>query len=340
VRIAFVSGSQDTSDALGRCLKFASGHELIWAAFGVEEAARRCALDRPDLVIVDAKLPGACCVEATRLIRRDFPCPVLILGGEGGRSLSKIFEAMSAGAMDVINIPWEGPRGEEKFLAKLSMVASLIGAANLTSPPPPAPPPPVPDEIPFLIALGASTGGPQALASVLGALPASLNAAVVVIQHVDKYFAPGFSRWLGERSSLPVSTAEPGERPARGRVAVASTDDHLILSENGTLRYTPEPEDYPYRPSVDVFFKSLASHWPKPGAAALLTGMGKDGAAGLLALRQKGWHTIAQDKETSMVYSMPKAAADLKAARDILPIGGIAHSLAAAAMRQGTQEPS
>jgi two-component system, chemotaxis family, response regulator WspF len=116
-----------------------------------------------------------------------------------------------------------------------------------------------------------------------------------------------------------------GDRPLEvGKVSIAGTNDHLVLQSNLTLKYTKEPLDYPYRPSVDTFFNSVAQHWPGQGVAVLLTGMGKDGAKGLKTLRSIGWHTIAQDRETSVVYGMPKAAAELNAAVQILPLEAIA----------------
>ncbi len=101
---------------------------------------------------------------------------------------------------------------------------------------------------------------------------------------------------------------------------MAGSDDHLTLGPDRRFAYTAEPRDYPYRPSVGVFFASLAAHWPGPGVAALLTGMGNDGARGLAELKALGWHTVAQDRATSVVYGMPKAAAELNAAAEVLPL--------------------
>jgi two-component system response regulator WspF len=178
-----------------------------------------------------------------------------------------------------------------------------------------------------LIAIGSSTGGPKALAAVLSRLPANFNAAIVVVQHVDAQFAPGLVDWLNHQVSLPVRVATVGDRPTKGTVLVASTNDHLHLRADLTLGYIKEPIDYPYRPSVDVFFKSVAQHWNRKGTAVLLTGMGRDGAEGLNTLRFQGWHTIAQDKDSCVVYGMPKAAAELNAAIEILNPEAIAQSL-------------
>jgi two-component system response regulator WspF len=145
----------------------------------------------------------------------------------------------------------------------------------------------------------------------------------VIVQHVDAQFAPGLVDWLNEQTALPVELAMAGCPVEGGKVLVAGTNDHLVLQSNLTLTYTEEPRDYPYRPSVDVFFSSIADCWPGKGIGVLLTGMGRDGAQGLMSLRSASWHTIAQDRATSVVYGMPKAAAELGAAVQILPIQAI-----------------
>jgi two-component system response regulator WspF len=173
------------------------------------------------------------------------------------------------------------------------------------------------------VALGASTGGPEALARILQALPASLPAGVVIIQHIAADFAQGLAIWLQGYSCLPVRLAQTGDELRTGEVLLAGTDDHLTLRGDCRLAYTADPVDYPYRPSVDVFFHSLAVSWPRPGIAVLLTGMGNDGARGLLHLRQFGWHTITQDQASCVVYGMPKAAAELRAACQVLSLAQI-----------------
>jgi len=150
---------------------------------------------------------------------------------------------------------------------------------------------------------------------------------VVIVQHVDQLFAGGLASWLGDQTSLEVILINEGMRPSGGKVFVAGTNDHLVIGQDLAFHYTPEPKNDPYRPSVNVFFQSLYKYWLRLDCAVLLTGMGSDGANGLLALRKAGWHTIAQDKNTSIVYGMPKAAKDINAAAEILPIENIADSI-------------
>jgi chemotaxis response regulator CheB len=178
-----------------------------------------------------------------------------------------------------------------------------------------------------LIAIGASAGGPAVLSMILRGLPKEFPAAIVVVQHVGEQFAPGMAGWLAQDSALPVRVAEEGDQPRVGCVLIAGTSDHLTMKTADRLGYTADPSDYAYRPSVDVFFRSVGRLWPGDVVGVLLTGMGRDGALGLKALRDGGHYTIAQDEATCAVYGMPKAAAALNAAVDILPADRIGPKL-------------
>jgi two-component system response regulator WspF len=165
------------------------------------------------------------------------------------------------------------------------------------------------------------------LATLLAGLAKGFPAAIVIVQHVDEKFVAGLAEWLGQHTELPVRLALEGEEPPLGEVLIAGTRDHMVLGGSGRLGYTPRPRDYPYCPSVDVFFESVAKNWRGDVAGVLLTGMGRDGAKGLKTLRNCGHYTIAQDQSSSAVYGMPKAAAALDAAVDILPLKRIAAAL-------------
>jgi chemotaxis response regulator CheB len=177
-----------------------------------------------------------------------------------------------------------------------------------------------------VVAIGASTGGPQALAEILSRLPAHFPAIVLVVQHVDEQFTPGLAAWLQHHSKIPVSIARHGQLLSPDGVWLAGTKDNLIY-QNGAALYRAAPEDAVHSPSIDALFFSLAQPHSAPRVGVLLTGMGRDGAAGLLAMRKSGAHTIAQDAATSVVYGMPKAAAELDAAAEILPLAAIAPRL-------------
>jgi chemotaxis response regulator CheB len=220
--------------------------------------------------------------------------------------------------------------------AKLRTAGRLLGqssSANL----PASSPDGTPSPLPPLVAIGASTGGPQAILTVLSALPKPFPGAVVIVQHVDGEFSAGLASWLADTSGMRVELARPGSVPTAGMALLAGTEEHLVMAAGGSLRYTPTPRELPYRPSVDVLFGSLVQHWKAPGVATLLTGMGRDGAQGLLKLRQAGWLTIAQDEASSIVYGMPKAAALLGAAARVLALVDVAPEITNFVTRRGGQ---
>lgn len=181
--------------------------------------------------------------------------------------------------------------------------------------------------LPPLVVIGASAGGPKALATILSQLPRDFGAAIAIAQHIDAQFTPGLANWLNQQTPLTVELAKVGASPEVGKVLIAGRNDHLLLNSHLTFSYSQYPQDNPYRPSVNALFTSVANHWPSPAIAVLLTGMGTDGAAGLKCLRSAGWHTIAQDQQSCTVYGMPKAAVELGAAVEILPLGAIAPTL-------------
>lgn len=325
MRIAIVNDMPIAVEALRRVLATIPEYEIAWIADDGDCAVTKCAADTPDLILMDLLMPVMDGVEATRQIMAKSPCPILVVTSAVSDRTSQVFEAMGYGALDAINTPVvvDGNISGDAVLAKIATIAKLTGKSAPRNPKSKF----HSKSLPPLLAIGSSTGGPQALATLLSGLPKNFSAAVVIIQHVDAQFASGLAEWLSNHSPLPVRLAVAGEQIQPGKVLIAATNDHLVLQPSLALKYTNEPRDFPYRPSVDVFFKSVAQHWSGKGVGVLLTGMGRDGGKGLLALRSVGWHTIAQDQATSVVYGMPKAAADLKAAVEILPINAIASTL-------------
>jgi two-component system response regulator WspF len=178
-----------------------------------------------------------------------------------------------------------------------------------------------------LVVIGASAGGPAALATILGALPPDFSAAIVVVQHIDSQFVSSMASWLAAKSRVRVRIALSNDQPQNGTALIAATDQHLVFVNSDTLGYTSEPQDCHYRPSIDVFFDSVARHWKGKTVAVLLTGMGRDGAKSLKILRDVGALTIAQDSKSCVVYGMPKAAAELGAAVEIVSLDMIAPTL-------------
>ena len=320
MRVAIVNDVAMAVEVLRRVVS-AGGHEIAWIALDGAEAVEKCEADTPDLILMDLLMPVMDGVKATATIMKRCPCAILVVTATVSGNAAKVFDAMGYGALDATGTPVLGPGGSlagaEPLLEKMATIGRLLGKAGAR--------PRVPSGAvaPRLVAIGASTGGPKALAQVLSALPRRLDYSVVVVQHVDLKFAPGLAEWLSEYSGLHVAIAEEGLPVEPGTAFLAATNDHLVLGEDRTFHYTVAPRDLVYRPSVDVFFASIREFWRDPGVAVLLTGMGRDGAAGLLDLRTAGWHTIAQDERTSVVYGMPRAAAEIGATNQILPLDEI-----------------
>jgi len=329
VKIGIVNDSPIALEALRRVLALRPDHQVIWAARDGAQAVALCERETPDLVLMDLLMPGTDGVEATRQIMAATPCAILVVTSSVGAHAARVFDAMGHGAIDAVDTPVLGlgdlQESAAAFLHKIDTLLKLLGtrlpnvdtfsdSGTITRPE-------------RLVVIGASAGGPAALTAVLSGLPKNFPAAVVIVQHVDERFALGLADWLSRECALPVRVARQGDRPATGSVLLAGTNDHLRFISPERIGYTPEPLEQSYRPSVDVFFDSVGAHWTGEAVGVLLTGMGRDGAQGLKTLRDHGHYTIAQDQATSTVYGMPKAAASLGAAVDVLPLERIAQRL-------------
>lgn len=323
MRVAVVNDVKLAVELLSRVLK-SDDHEVAWVAYDGLEAVEKCRQDQPDLILMDLVMPNMDGVATTRQIMAESPCPILIVTASVDRMSDRVFTALAAGAMDAVDTPALGisgsQGGRDALCRKINQIARLVGKGNGKAHKVQAAKRDTPKKWHPLIAIGASSGGPGALATLLGGLKPDLQAGVVIIQHIDPGFTQELVNWLDKQTELPVSLARSGQRIETGKVVVADTVGHLIVASTGVLAYTQSPEGLLYRPSVDVFFESAANHWAGTIQGVLLTGMGADGARGLLGLKKLGHKTVVQDKETSPIFGMPRAAIEMGAAQFILPI--------------------
>ena len=334
MRVGIVNDAALAVDAVRRAVLSSGEHKLAWIAYDGAQAVRLCARDTPDLILMDLRMPRMDGVEATHQIMERTPCPILVVTANVNESASKVFAAMGAGALDAVNTPiGECPgadKGTKVLLAKMDKIRRQVGAESrqrsqarsgeIAGSPG--------QDVAGLVVIGASAGGPAALATVLGQLPGDFPAGVVIVQHVDPQFAQGLVTWLDHQTDLEVRVAKEGDRPLPGVALLAGKDQHLILTGSRRLAYTVHPSETTYRPSIDVLFRSVERNWQGEVVGVLLTGMGRDGAEGLQLLREAGFHTIAQDQGSSAVYGMPRAAARLRAASQILALDKIGPRLA------------
>jgi len=331
VRIGIVNDLQMAVETMRRAIALEPGLEVAWVANDGEQAVAQCARDRPDVVLMDLIMPVMDGVEATRRIMAETPCAIVVVTADVARHTARVFDAMGYGALDAVDTPVVGDAdmrtAAAPLLRKIRNIGWLIGRYGNRPALTPVDKPSPKASAQRLLVIGASAGGPATLAQLLRDVPLDFPAGIVLVQHVDASFAAGMADWLNDQVLLPVRLVREGERPLPGQILLAGTDDHLHLLADGTLRYTEDPKESLYRPSIDVFFHSVAQHWRGTAVGVLLTGMGQDGARGLKALRERGCLTIAQDQATSAVYGMPKAAAAMQAAVEIRPLNQIAPRL-------------
>jgi len=281
------------------------------------------------------------------------PTPILIVSASTNRGeLFKTYEALAAGAVEVLEKPTGDEANEEweqKFVLTLRIVSRIkvithprLRLRALTSSLTPlleTSPRGDRSATAHVVAIGASTGGPGAVLEIFRSLPPRFPLPILLVIHIGQPFGTAFAEWLDGQSPLRVTHAVDGERlerPGKGKVIMAPPDYHLIV-QHGRLRLTEDPERHSCRPSVDVLFESLAREMGDASIACLLTGMGKDGADGLLAIRRAGGRTMAQDEATSVVFGMPREAILVGAAERVLPLEQIGPALVALADRTGAE---
>ena len=338
LRVLVVDDSSTARNRLCEVVASDPALELAAAAEDGKSAIERCTELRPDVIAMDMMMPVMTGVAATEYIMAYCPTPILIVSSSTNRGeLFRTYDALAAGAVDVL----EKPRGDEpegswearflstlKLVARIRVITHLRGRQSLR---PVLQPPPI-SQSPnvAIIGIGASTGGPGAIVEILRRLPPRLPIPVLFVLHLSDRFGGAFAEWLDGQTDHEVRFARDGEPvdATAGRIVMAPPDRHLFVRD-GTLRLSDEPERHSCRPSVDVLFESLARGYGSGVAACLLTGMGRDGASGLLAVRAAGGVTIAQDEATCVVFGMPREAIALGAAIHVHPIHEIGPALAA-----------
>lgn len=299
---------------------------------------------RPDVITLDMMLPVMTGLAATEYIMAHRPTPILVVSASTNRGeLFRTYEALAAGAVDVLDKPLGTERDdvwERKLVATVKLVSRIKVITHLRAKLTPsamalrASPLQPHAGSPFrAVAIGVSTGGPSALQEILRALRPDFPIPLLVVLHIAEPFGAAFAEWLDGQSPIRVRYARDGEAlPGGPNVVLAPPNRHLVV-RGGRLRLTDDPERHSCRPSVDTLFESVALELGNAAIGCLLTGMGKDGAAGLLAMRRAGATTIAQDEETSVVFGMPREAILLSAAMSVLPLQEVAPTLAALAAR-------
>lgn len=307
--------------------------EIAGTAGDGREAVEATGRLRPDLVIMDIMMPVMDGLEAVIEIMSRFPTPILVLSSHlDPKDSRSAFNAIKHGALDVMEKPrgiFNGGFGEisAQLIDKVKALAKVRVIHHFRRQRPSLPLTPTAPGLESrprkVLAIGASTGGPKAVMRLLREVPRSTGASILIVQHIAPGFAAGFAEWLNRESEFDVRLARSGDSLLPGVALVAPNDRHLTL-EGERVQLSDGPPVNCCRPAVDVLYNSLARSPLAPTVlAVLLTGMGRDGAEGMVELRRRGAYNIAQDEASSAVFGMPKAAIDLGAAHQILPLGEI-----------------
>ncbi len=331
-RVLVVDDSDVCRSMIAEELEAESDIVVVGYAAHAEEARRAVVETKPDLVTMDVALPNESGLAVTRWVMAHHPRPVLVLTGQPAPGRSNLaFEAIRCGALDLVAKPdrtdaeaWARLRAQVRELAKVPVVRHVSMATSFAEPLKRAGA--VPGGL-RVVGIGASAGGPSAVARILQDLPFDLAMSIAVVQHLPPGFADGFADFLRASTHWRIEVVRGQTKVAHAVAYVAPDDRHLVATPDGMLTTEDGPPVDGHRPSITRLFRSLAEVYGARAVGVVLTGIGTDGAAGIVALRTAGAHTIAQDAATSVVYGMPAAAVRSGAVQSVLSLDTMAHAI-------------
>jgi two-component system, chemotaxis family, protein-glutamate methylesterase/glutaminase len=329
IRVLVAEDSLTVRKRLCEVLSAAADIEVVGEAADGAQAIEMCMGLRPDVLTLDMMMPAMSGLAATEYIMAHCPTPILIVSASTNRGeLFKTYEALAAGALDVMDKPL-GDERNDAWEARLVSTVRLISRIKVITHPRGRISAQAPAQLRQryrAVAIGASTGGPGAVVAVLKSIPAGFPLPILLVLHIGDPFAAALADWLDDQSTHAVRVAREGEPVGTNGVWLAPAGRHLMVHD-GRVRLSSAPERHSCRPSVDVLFESVAREYGSSAVACLLTGMGRDGAEGLLQIRRAGGLTIAQDEASSVVYGMPREAVLLGAADRVLGLAQIGPAL-------------
>lgn len=348
IRVLIAEDSPTVSRYLRSLIDASPGMQVVGEAGNGEQVVRMVQQMRPDVVSMDINMPLVDGLEATRRIMSLCPTPVVVVSGMLDVDIQLSLQALQAGALAVVGKPPDrhNPEFKQKARHLLTTLRAMSGVrvisrrdrlrgddedsremTTLTDTRPTRPRRPMKPEI---IGIGASTGGPSALHTLLHALPGDLPFPLVIVQHMPDEFIAGLVRWLDNTTELSVQIAVDGMILQPGMAVLAPGSHHLVVARQGTdliARLMRARGNYRHQPSVNVLFESIARNCGSAAAGIILTGMGDDGASGLLAMRQAGARTIAQAEAGCTVFGMPQAAIQMGAASRVKPLANLSSEI-------------
>lgn len=330
IRVLLVDDSPVEIELLSYILSSDPEISITASAYNGEDAIAEIKRERPDVITMDVNMPGIDGFETTRKIMETTPIPIIIVSASYRKeNVDLSFRAMEAGALTILEKPVgpENPNFEKKkkeFIDTVKLMSEIKVVSRRSAMP-------LQKEKNGLImddktgrnieiiAVGASTGGPQALQILLKEMKGEVNIPVLIVQHITSGFTAGFAEWLSVSTGMNVKMPVDGEIITGGTVYIAPDGFHMGVDKNGCVKLSGDPPIKNLRPAVSYLFKSVAEVYGPRAIGVLLTGMGRDGADELKLMRDKGSITFAQDEESSVVFGMPGEAVKIGGAVCVLP---------------------
>ncbi|MBI2994911.1 MAG: chemotaxis-specific protein-glutamate methyltransferase CheB [Gammaproteobacteria bacterium] len=346
IRVLVVEDSPTMRELLCHVLEADPAIRVVKTVCNGEEAVAAVTHCRPDVITMDVHMPRMDGFDATRRIMATRPVPIIIVSGTLTDQVAATFRAIEAGALAFVRHPsgpgnpdHEGAAAELVQMVKLMSEVKVVrrwlthGKLAVSTSVQGAGAKIVPGEV-KLVAVGASTGGPAIVQSILSMLPGRLRVPMLVVQHIAAGFVAGFAEWLDQSCGLPVHVAQNGEIPMPGHVYIAPEGAHMGIDRSGRIALSDAAPDHGLRPSVSHLFRSVAAAVGPDAIGILLTGMGKDGAEELKLMKDRGAITIAQDQQSSVIHGMPGEAIRLEGAAYVLAPDEIAALLTGLALKE------
>jgi two-component system chemotaxis response regulator CheB len=342
IRVLLVEDSQIAIVILKRILESFPQIKVVGTACTGLEALALMPEVQPDVICTDLHMPHMDGLEFTIEVMSQYPCPILVISASvQEEDTHQVFRLLEAGAVDIFPKPLSGlvandPEFNQALINKIQILSGVKVFKKRQSIQTFADHAESKNLVAFkkhgysrprIVVVGASTGGPQALQEIFAALPPDFSSPVICVQHICLGFLQGFMEWLAASCQIPIEIAQVGEVPKPGHIYFPPEQHHLELDGKGRFVCSTSPAIDGHRPSITTTFQSVAQIYGRKTLGILLTGMGRDGAAGMKAIVQAGGITIAQDEATSIVFGMPKEAIKLGAASQVLPIQAIAPAL-------------
>jgi two-component system, chemotaxis family, protein-glutamate methylesterase/glutaminase len=333
IRVLVADDSPMARDMIIAILSTAPGISVVGKATNGLEAVKMVAQLKPDLVTMDIEMPLLGGLEAIERIIAEHPVPILVVTARGG--VHTAFAAVSKGALDLIEKPDIDPKSGEELIKKVRLLSSVDIARHLATRVRPetkaghvvAHRKALPDG--KVVAIAASTGGPQALQQILSRLPAGFPAPIVISQHIADGFAQGMVDWLNTSTPLTVAVARNNEQMRPGCVYVNPSEYAMAITGQGQMILSAQPASAHYHPCCNTLLRSAAAAYGRHGVGVILSGMGDDGVDGIRAIRSAGGTTLAQDAKSSVVYGMNRLAVDRGYVDKVVVLADLAAELAA-----------